>query len=215
MNATTGTVGRRVREPRRAARIPKSRVHDARIGGIDDDFDGTDVLALVEDLLPRAAAVARAKHSALDIRGIEVTNRGNEHHVGILRIHGNLADVLRVAQAKVSPGGTRVRGFVDAVAEAGRVTQRGLPGADVDRVRGRRRDRQGADGGNRLIVEYRRPRSAGVSRFPDAAVHMAEVELVRPPGHAARGGAAATAERAEHAPVEPNRDGEWGEGSGS
>src|SRR5213078_4013451 len=63
-------------------------------------------------------------------------------------------------------------------------------------------DREGADRRDGLVVEYREPGSAGVDRFPDAAIHVAEIELVRPAGHAGHGVAAAAAERAEHAPVE-------------
>src|SRR5207247_193517 len=50
------------------------------------------------------------------------------------------------------------------------------------------------------------PGSAGVDRFPDAAVDVAEIVLVGPAGDAADGVDAAAAKRAEHAPVEANRN---------
>ena len=74
---------------------------------------------------------------------------------------------------------------------------------------------QGADRGDGLVIEDREPGSAGIDRFPDTAVHVAEVELVGPAGHAARGVTAAAAERAQHAPVEADVLGARGEGFGA
>src|SRR6266513_2956006 len=93
VDSTTGAVGGRVREPRRAARIPESGVHHTRIGRVDDDLDRTDVLVLIEDLLPGATAVARTEHAAVRVRRIEVADCRDEDNVGVLGIYGDLADV--------------------------------------------------------------------------------------------------------------------------
>src|SRR2546430_16620260 len=95
VDSTAGAVGGRVSEPRWAAGIPKSGVNHPRIGRVDDDLDRTDVLVLIEDLLPGATAIARAEHPAVRVRSIEVADCRDEDHVRILRIHSNLADVLR------------------------------------------------------------------------------------------------------------------------
>src|SRR5258708_5364373 len=212
MDAAAGAVGGRGDEPRWPPRIPQSRIDHARIGRVDDDLDRADVLILVEDFLPGAAAVARAVQTAVRVRGVEVANRSHEDHVGVPGIDSDLADVLRVAQAEVRPRVAGVGRLVDAVTEAHRVAQGGLAAADVDHVGRRWRDRQRTDRRDGLVVEYREPGSAGVDGFPDAAVHVAEVELVGPAGHARRGVAAAASERAEHAPV--LRVGGWGLGAG-
>ena len=206
VDAPTGAVGGCVREPRWAAGIPEAGIHHARVRRIDDDLDRADVLVLVEDFLPGAAAVARAEQSPLGICGIELTDRRDEDHIGILRMHGDLADVVRIDEPEVGPGAAGVGRFVDAVAEACRVAERGFPGAHEDHVGRRWRDRQSADRGYGLVVKYREPRSAGVPGFPNAAVDVPEIEFIGPVGHAAHGGDAAAAERAEHAPVQTDRD---------
>src|SRR2546422_2304005 len=53
-----------------------------------------------------------------------------------------------------------------------------------------------------MVIKYRQPRPAGVGGFPDATVHVAEIELVGPARYSAHRVAAAASERAEHAPVE-------------
>src|SRR5262249_7629232 len=58
-------------------------------------------------------------------------------------------------------------------------TLQSFTASDVDDVRIRWRDRDGADGLRRLIVENRRPGQAVVARFPDAAVVDADVEDIR------------------------------------
>ena len=94
----------------------------------------------------------------------------------------------------------RVCGFVDAVSVAHRIAQRRLARAGVDQIGVRRRDGDRADRGDRLRVEHRRPRAARVGRFPHAAVHRAEIELVRPARHAADRVDASAAEWPERPP---------------
>ena len=75
------------------------------------------------------------------------------------------------------------------------------PRADVDDVRIRRRDGDGADRAGRLVVEERHPVGAVVGRAPDAAVVEADVEDVRLARHAGQRAGAAGARRADVAPV--------------
>src|SRR6185437_3238845 len=105
----------------------------------------------------------------------------------------DLADVLGVVEAEVRPRRAAVCRLVHAVPEADGVAQRGLATADIDDVGRRRRDGDGADGGGGLTVEDGLPDAAGVDRLPDAAVYRAEIELVRPSGHARRRGNTSTA----------------------
>ena len=170
-----------IRVPRRTPRIPESRVDHARVRRIDHDFDRADVLILVEHFLPALAAVRRAEHAALGVRRVQMPDRRDEHDVRILRIDGDLADVLRVVEADVRPRLSGVGGLVHAVAVAHRVAQRRFAAADVHRVRRGRRDRDRADRRHGLRVEHRRPHAPRVDRLPHAAVHRAEIEFVRPP----------------------------------
>ena len=116
-------------------------------------------------------------------------------------MHGDLADVVGCVEAEMGPCAARIGGLVDSIAEAGGVAQGGFAGADVEDIGRRWGDCQSADRGDGLVVKYREPRSAGVPGFPNAAVDVPEIEFVGPVGHAAHGGDAAAAERAEHAPV--------------
>ena len=60
----------------------------------------------------------------------------------------------------------------------------GLARADVDRLRIRRSDRKGADGGERLSVGQWIPRGAGISGSPHTAGDAAEIERGRVAGNA-------------------------------
>ena len=120
-DAAARAVRRRVRVPRRTSRIPESRVHDLRIRRIDHHLDGTDVLVLVEHLLPRLAAIDRLEDAALGTRRVQMPDRRHEHDVRILRVHRDSADVLRVVEPDVRPCLASVGRLVHAVAEASRV----------------------------------------------------------------------------------------------
>src|SRR5439155_12506463 len=74
--------------------------------------------------------------------------------------------------------------------------------ADVDDVGVGRRDRDGADGSGRLVVEDRRPDAAVIRRLPHAAVHGGDVEDVGLRRDAGCGFRAPAAERPDVAPAE-------------
>ena len=135
------------------------------------------------------------------MRGIGVADRGDEHDVRVSRIDGDAADVVSIVQAEMGPRPAAVDRLVHPVPVADRIAERRLAAADVDRVGAGRGNGKRADRGNGLRIEDRKPRPAGVSRFPDAAVHRSKVELVRPARHAADRVHAAAAEWSEHAPA--------------
>src|SRR5262249_31065744 len=58
--------------PRRAQRLPKRRVDDARIGARDRQIHGAGPIADEVDALPVAASVSRAIHAALGVRSERV-----------------------------------------------------------------------------------------------------------------------------------------------
>ena len=60
---------------------------------------------------------------------------GDEEAVRILRIDGNLGDLLGVAKAEVRPGLARVGRLVDAVADREVGARQAFAAADVDDVR--------------------------------------------------------------------------------
>src|SRR5689334_4200255 len=126
---------------------------------------------------------------------------GDEDHRRIAWVDGDLADVLRFIEADVRPRRAGVGRLVHPITESDRIAERRLAAADVNHVGCRRRDGDGTDRRHRLRIEDRRPDTAGVDRLPDAAVHSAEIELVRPTGYAGRRGDASAAKWAEHAPM--------------
>ncbi len=119
--------------------------------------------------------------------------------IGIFGIDDDGCNLLRVAQSEMLPGTTRVGRFVDAVAYGEIGAAQAFAAADVDRVRIRRCDCQGADrpgglivvwldavwlGVVWLIIENRIPRTTEVRRLPDSAVVRRHVEDVRLPRNA-------------------------------
>ena len=116
--------------------------------------------------------------------------------LGSARIDDDGADVARVLQADVGPGGAGVGGSVNAVA-VGLLTC-----ADDDDVVIRGGDGEVADGGDVLIVEDGFPGYSCVGGFPDAAAGQAHVIRGGVAGNSCNGGDAAGAVGADHAPAE-------------
>jgi hypothetical protein len=110
-------------------------------------------------------------------------------------------DLFGVAKAEMRPRLARIRGLVDPVADGKVRPLQALAASDVQRVRARRCDGEGADRACGLVVENRRPHAPGVRRFPDAAVVRGDVEDVRVSGNAARGDGAPAAEGPDHPPA--------------
>ncbi len=106
------------------------------------------------------AAVGRAIDAALLVRSVGMAQRRDEQPIGILRIDGDVGNLLRVAQTEVRPRPPGVGRLVDAVAGREVGTMQAFAAADVDDVGvgGRNGDR--ADRPGRLVVEDRLPRRA-------------------------------------------------------
>ena len=187
--------------PRPLAALPEGRVDDLRVGRIDVDVVGAGVLVEEEHLLPALAAVGRAEDAALGIGAVGVSEHRGEDAVGVARVDGERRDLLPLLEAEVLPGLAAVGRLVDAVADREIGALQPLARADVERLRRRGSDRDGADRLRRLAVEDRLPGSAVVVRAPDAAVADADIEdagVTRRPGE---GAGATAAEGADVAPV--------------
>src|SRR5439155_25758411 len=160
------------------------------------------VFILVEDLLPRLAAVGRAEDAALGVGPVGVAQHGDEDAVGVLGIDEDRRDLLAVAQAQVFPRLAAVGRFVDAIADGQVGALEALAAADVEDVGVGRRYGQGADGAGGLVVEDGVPGAAGVGGLPDTAVVDADVEDVGLAGDADGADGAPAAEGADHAPAQ-------------
>ena len=125
----------------------------------------------------------------------------DQNVVRVARIDGDLRNLLAIAQAEVRPGLSRIRRFVNAVANGEVGPLKTFAACDVNDVRVGRRDGDGADGLRRLVVEDGRPGAAVVVRFPDAAVHLAHVKDIRLARHTRHGARSPAAMRANHAPA--------------
>src|SRR5262249_12612465 len=154
-----------------------------------------------KDTVPGLAAVGGAVNAALGVGAVGVAQHGDEDAVGVARVDEDGGNLLAVAQADVLPRLAAVGRFVDAVAGGQVGPLQALAAADVEDVGVGGGDGQGADGAGGLVVEDRHPGAAGVGRLPDAAVVDADVEQVRPAGHAGRADGAPGAERADHSPA--------------
>src|SRR5439155_709912 len=188
--------------PRRLPGLPEGGVDDARIGGVDDHVGAAGVRVLVEDALEGFSAVDGAEDPALLVWTIWMPEHGDEGTVGILRIDGDLRNLLALPKAKVLPAPPAVDGSVDPVSRGQVGPLQAFAASHIDDVRVRERDGDGADASRRLIVEDRRPRPAVVYRPPDAAVDRTHVEDARARRHAGSGLRAPSAKGPDRAPVQ-------------
>jgi hypothetical protein len=179
--------------PRPLPRFPHRCVHDVRVGRIDVHVLAAGVLVLVEHLLERLAAVGRAENAAFFVRPVRMAQHGHEESIGILRIDFDLRNLLAITEPQVCPRLAGVRRLVDAVAHRQIGPLQALAAPHIDDVGIGRRDGDPPNRSGGLVLEDRRPRAAGVGRFPHAAVHHADVEGVRLTRHAGHSfGAAGT-----------------------
>src|SRR5579859_317679 len=187
--------------PGAEAEFPKRTVDDIGVGRIDFDVIAADAFVFAENLAPGFAAVGGEVDAALFVRAVGMAGNCGEHAIGIVRIDGERGNALTIAKrGEVRPGFAGVGGFVDAVADREIWTREAFAASDIDNVRIRGRDGDGADGLRGLIIEDWRPGAAVVVGFPDAAIHLTHVENVWLAGHAAGGARAAAARGTDHAP---------------
>src|SRR5207237_351685 len=97
-------------------RRPEDSINGLGGGRIERQGNGTRVFVLVKYLLPRVAAVGRAKDAALGVGAVRVTEHRDKHAASVARIDDERADLLSVAQADMPPGLAAVGGSVDPVA---------------------------------------------------------------------------------------------------
>src|SRR4029079_3436094 len=120
--------------PRSLSRRPKICVDDFRIAWIESERDGSGVLVLIKNLLPRFATIGRTKHAALFVGAVRMTERSDVNEIRIARIDEDRADLLGVAQAEMLPRLATVSRFVHAVAGGEIRTLKSFAAADVERV---------------------------------------------------------------------------------
>ena len=82
-----------------ANKTPKRRVDDSRVSAIDDQIGRPRLGALIEDFLPRVAAIRRAKDAALLVVAIDVAKRAHVDDVGVRRMDSDARDGLRFPEA--------------------------------------------------------------------------------------------------------------------
>src|ERR1041385_1255354 len=72
VNAAAWSIRGCIDEPRWTTYVPKRRIDDFRINGIEGEIDRTNVVVFEENLLPRSATVARTIDAAIGIRCVDV-----------------------------------------------------------------------------------------------------------------------------------------------
>src|SRR6185503_463532 len=116
------------------ARLPHHRVDVNGVRRIEHDVDAAGVGILIENLLERASAVGGAEDAALLVRSVRMAQDRDEQTIGILRIDGDLRDLLAVAEAEARPRLARVGRLVDAVAGREVRTLQPFAAADINDV---------------------------------------------------------------------------------
>ena len=100
------------------------------------------------------------------------------------------------------PRFSRIGGFVDSVADRKIGPVQSFAAGDVDDVRIRRRDCNGADRLRGFVIEDGIPCAAVVVRLPHSAVHLSHVKHVGLAGHAGGGAGTSAAKGANHPPMQ-------------
>ena len=155
---------------------------------------------VTQDLAPVAAAIARLVEASLAARGPQRALHRRKNHVRVARVDAYHADVFGPGQTQVVPVFAAVATAVDACAVGDVPPADVFTGADPDRMRIVRIDRDAADRIGVFVVEDRRPGRAAVDGLPDAARADADVpgallgrvdrDVGDPAGHQGRADAA-------------------------
>src|SRR5258708_7178095 len=99
-----------------------------------------------------------------------MAERGNKEAIRIGGGNQDSGDLLRIAKAEMTPVLAAIVRFVHAVADGEVGTLESFAATNVEDVGVGGRDRDGANGAGRLLVEERLPGAAIVVGLPDAAV---------------------------------------------
>src|SRR5262245_7043514 len=161
--------------PRPAPVRVHAGVEDVRVARIGSDVGARRLRVDVQHLTPCFAAVDGLEDAALFVRPPLATQAAGVHEVGVLRVDDDARDLVRLRETDVRPVLAGIDGFVHAVADRRVVARILLAGADVYDVRIARRDRDGADRGDRLLVEDGLEGGAAVRGLDDAAVGTGDV----------------------------------------
>src|SRR6267154_4976128 len=101
--------------PRARASIPQGRVYDVRVVGVYLDARAARVLAALEHRNPSPAAIDRPIDASAGARPIGMTQDGREYPVGILRVDGEVRNLLCIVERQMHPRFAAIRRPVDAV----------------------------------------------------------------------------------------------------
>ncbi|PYX98696.1 MAG: hypothetical protein DMG64_21055 [Acidobacteria bacterium] len=120
-----------------------------------------------------------------------------------MRINHNSRDLPRVLEPEVLPCNACVGTLIDSIAGREIRSQIGLAGADVDSVRIRSCESDGANRGDALGIEDWIPSDTTVSCLPNPTTNGAEVIDVRIARNARDGDGASTTKRTDQPPMKP------------
>ena len=176
--------------------LPDAGEQNSGVVGIHGDVRGPGVFVHEQHTLPAVAAVLGPEHAALRLWAVAVSLSGGKHDVGIGGVDDDTPDPTSGLEPHVLPGLATVGALVDAVAEGDVAADEALsrPGPDDVGVGGGHR--QGADGGDRLIVENRLPVRATVGALEDPSGGPSRVVDLRVARH--------TDHRGDTAPLRPD-----------
>ena len=169
----------RVEHPRRAARLPERGVDDVRIRGIEGEVGGARRVVPEQHLAPVLPAISAAIHTALRRRRPDVALRGDVNDIRVGRVHEHARDLSRELQSERRPRLSGVGRLPDTFAVGHVAAQRVFTTADIDDVRARRRDGDGADRPTEILVRDGRPGLSAVEGLEHAAAGGPHVVLVR------------------------------------
>src|SRR6202047_4934005 len=175
--------------PGALANLPHRGVHDVGICGIDLDVRAAGVLIFVERFLPGFAAVSGGEDSALFVWPVGMPQHGSEQVIWIVGVNGQGGDLLAVAQAEVSPGFSRVHGFVNPIADRKVGPLQAFAARGVNNIWIGGRYGNGADRLRGLVFEDRRPSASVIVGLPTPTFTLPDVKdvgLMRDPRGAAR-----------------------------
>ncbi len=162
--------------PRLAAERPHARPDLARVAQVHVQVGAARVVVDRQNVIPGRAAVPRAEDAALGVGSPLVTQRADIGDVGVLRMHADALDALRVVEADVGPGLAAVGRAPDAQSVRNGVTRVALAGAEIEDVVVRRGHVDGAHRIGLLVLPLSLEGVAAVGRLPQTAVSSAEPE---------------------------------------
>src|ERR1700722_2341658 len=183
-------------------RIPCAGIQELRIAATYRQVGNANFRSLIEDLGPMHSAINGFINSTLLVWRISVTKSAHIDNLRILRINHDSADLARILQAYVRPGGAAVAGFVNTVTRRQVGSNIRLARSGVDRLGVSRCHGDCSDRSHRLVVEDGPPDSSGIRGFPDSAIDRAKIKSSRVTRHSRDGNYSTSPEWANEPPFE-------------